>query len=266
MLDLARDQGITLLDTANAYGTAERILGEQRAAERGFRIVTKTAPIRSLDIGDEEVALMNAAFFESLQHLETDRVYGLLVHRADELLLPGGDRLWSALQTLKTTDRVEKVGVSVYYPEQIETILPRFPIDLVQLPFNLYDQRFSQSGMLDRLKQAGIEVHARSAFLQGLLLMSPESLPVHFDSIRSHHVRLHQRMKESKASALEVSLGFCLQQADIDAVIVGCETADQLADIIFRSNKLPDSVLRSFASFSVDDVDIIVPPNWSKNS
>jgi aryl-alcohol dehydrogenase-like predicted oxidoreductase len=266
LLDLAKDQGIRLIDTAKAYGTAETVLGAQRAAERGFRIVTKTLPTRSLSFGDEEIARITGAFGESLQSLNTDHVYALLVHRPEELLSRGGGRLWSALQALKERGQVRKVGVSAYDPEQLKGILPRYSIDIVQIPFNLYDQRFKRSGMLNRLKESGIEVHARSAFLQGLLLMRPEALPAHFESIRSHHARLHQRIEQSKSSALEVSLAFCLGQPEIDVVVVGCETADQLSEILFRSDLLPSDFLGSFAPFNVDDPDIVLPPNWPKSS
>ncbi len=261
MLQLAQDHGITLLDTAHSYGEAEKVLGRQGISSTSFRVITKTLPIKSGSIGEQDAALVTAAFRESLQRLQCARVYGLLVHQADNLLMPGSERLWAALQALKTHGLVEKIGVSVYHPHQIRNILDRFRIDLVQLPFNLYDQRFAQTGLLRRLKQDGVEVHARSAFLQGLLLMPPDKLPDFFGVIRNHHARLHRQIGEANLTPLEACLQFCLTQADLDQVIVGCETAAQLAEILGAVKKV-GSYLPGPESYSLDDESIINPSRW----
>lgn len=86
------------------------------------------------------------------------------MHRADDLFVPGGERLMAALTDLKQQGLVAKIGVSVYNAEQIDQVLDRFAIDLVQLPISVLDQRLLRSGHLRKLKSAGVEVHARSVF------------------------------------------------------------------------------------------------------
>jgi len=261
LMQTAMRYGVTLLDTARAYGEAEKVLGEHGVASQGFRVVTKTLPVGPGAVDEQAAALVAAAFLESLRWLKCDQVYGLLVHHADNLLAAGGERLWAILQDFKAQRRVAKIGASVYRPDQLETILERYRIDLVQLPFNLYDQRFVQTGMLGRLKQAGIEIHARGAFLQGLLLFPPADLPEQFDVIRDHHARLHQRISEAGLTPVQACLGFCLDQADIDQVIVGCETVKQFDEILGAAEQC-GARLSAPESCSVSDPSIIDPSAW----
>lgn len=261
----AKQHGIMLLDTAHAYGGAEKALGGQGVVSMGFRVVTKTLPCDSSNITERDAALVSAAFLESLRWLNCTQVYGLLIHHADNLLAAGGDRLWAILQGFKAQNRVKKIGVSVYRPDQLETILDRYPIDLVQLPLNLYDQRFMQTGLLGHLKEAGVEIHTRSAFLQGLLLFPPAQLPGHFSAIRKHHARLHRQISEAGLTPLEACLRFCLAQADIDQVIVGCETLGQFEEILAVAEQ-DGAYLPAPGFFSLRDETIIDPSMWQKRA
>lgn len=263
MLRLAKQHCVMLLDTAGTYGDAESTLGKQAAAEQGFKIVTKTPPVTSKNIRDQDVSRVAVALRESLQRLQCEQVYGLLVHHADNLLLGDGERLWGALQELKSRGLVTKIGVSVYEPRQLSRILDRYPIDLVQLPFNLYDQRFLRAGLLDRLKSLGVEVHSRSAFLQGLLLMPPDSLSTSFESIRVHHARLYRALDTAGLTPLEGSLRFCLTQFQVDRVIVGCESSGQLGEIL-RVASGDNAGLSHPESFAVEDESIVNPSRWSR--
>jgi aryl-alcohol dehydrogenase-like predicted oxidoreductase len=262
ILQIAKNHGITLLDTAYAYGEAETVLGGQNVATQGFRVVTKTLSLTSADISVQDTALVSTAFVTSLQRLRCAQVYGLLIHQADHLTMSGGDRLWGTLETLKAKRMVQKIGVSVYHPHQVERILERYRIDLIQLPFNIYDQRFSKTGLLRKLRQAGVEVHVRSAFLQGLLLVPPDRLPERFNIIRDHHARFYSQIYESGLTPVEACLRFCLDQADIDQVIVGCETAEQLVEILATVKK-EHIGLQGPESYSVSDDSIIDPSRWS---
>lgn len=263
MLRLARESGVMLLDTAHAYGDAESVIGQHREVWNGWRIVTKTLSVQSVDFGDEETVAVSNAFDESIRRLKCSRVFGLLVHHAENLLSPGGDRLWRKLQELKTQALVSKIGVSVYEPEQLGQILDRYPIDLVQVPFNLYDQRFLRTGMLDRLKSSSVEIHVRSAFLQGLLLLSPDHLPEQFSAIQGHHARLYHGCDASGVTPLEGCLRFCLVHPQIDNVIVGCESQNQLGEILRAANGTSTCLPRP-ESFAVEDDSVINPVRWRR--
>lgn len=263
MLRLAKQHGAMLLDTACTYGDAEAALGNHAAAAQGFKIVTKTPPIKLENIRELDISRVVAAFEESLQRLQCEQVYGLLVHHEDNLLIAESERLWGALQELKSQGLVSKIGVSVYEPGQISRILDQYQIDLVQLPFNLYDQRFLRAGLLDRLKSCGIEVHARSVFLQGLLLMPPDRLPSGFEAIRDQHARLYRELGAAGQTPLEGSLRFCLAQSQIDHVIVGCETQKQLGEILRVASE--DNVCVLYPeSFAVENESVINPTRWAR--
>ncbi|MCG3771037.1 MAG: hypothetical protein JW384_02217 [Nitrosomonadaceae bacterium] len=261
MLRVAKQHGVMLLDTACTYGEAEARLGSQGATAQGFQIVTKVTPIKSSVIRDEDVGLVRLTFLDSLRLLQCKQVYGLLVHHAADLLQAGGERLWAALQDLKVQGHVGKIGVSVYNPAQLEKVLESYDIDLVQLPFNIYDQRFAQTGLLKQLKGNGVEVHARSAYLQGLLLLPAKNLPEHFHRIRNLQAQSHRNIREQGLVPREACLRFCLDHPHIDQVVVGVETLQQLVEIIDASK--PGVGNLSWAeSSAITDQQIINPSMW----
>jgi aryl-alcohol dehydrogenase-like predicted oxidoreductase len=244
ILQAAARAGLTLIDTAPAYGCSEAALGAALPAAHGFRLVTKVGPIAKPCIGTEDIHAAEAALYRSLARLRIDRVYGLLAHRAEDLLAPGGERLYAALLGWKSAGQTTKIGVSVYEAAQIDAILARYAIDMIQIPFSLADQRLLTSGHLLELKRRGIEVHARSVFLQGLLLMNPAALPAFFEPIRSGLTALHATCRSHRLTPLEACLGFVLHQPLIDHVVAGVCDRSQL-DALLNATKakrtLPDS-------------------------
>ncbi|MDP1682594.1 MAG: aldo/keto reductase [Burkholderiales bacterium] len=254
--------GISLLDTAHVYGDAESVIGQNADKSHEWQIVTKTLPIQSKVFGDVEATAIYEAFDKSLRRLRRPSVYGLMVHSAENLLLPGADRLWGVLQEIKSKGLASKIGVSVYTPDELSRILDAYSVDLVQLPLNLYDQRFLRTGLLDRLKLSGIEVHARSAFLQGLLLMPMEQLPEKFNEIRDHHMHFQRQCDASGISPLEASLRFCLNQSTIDRVIVGCETLSQFTENL-EAARNTEACLSAPELFALEDDFAIDPRRWS---
>lgn len=262
ILAAARTAGVSMLDTAYAYGSAEQVIGELNAATRTFDIVTKPLPVRAESIDAAHCAAVEAALEDSARRLRRDTVYALLVHNADNLLLPGAERLWALLERHRAAGKVGRIGVSVYSPEQCAAILERFPIEIVQLPFNIYDQRFLTSGALADLKARGVEIHARSAFLQGLLLMAPTDLPPHFAAIREHHAALGALFAAQGISPLAGALHFCLEQPLLDRIVVGCETAEQFGEIRAAATGPAPAVL--YSDFAVSDPAILEPSRWPK--
>ena len=168
ILDFARRSNITTLDTASGYGNSEQVLGDVNTCD--FKIVTKTRNFNQAVIGNKEINLLTSDFNKSLKLLKQKSVYGVLVHNANDLLKPGADKIIKQLQILKQKGQITKIGVSIYSEEQLQKIIDSFDIDLVQLPFNILDKRLKDSGILNNIFSQGIEIHARSVFLQGLFL------------------------------------------------------------------------------------------------
>jgi aryl-alcohol dehydrogenase-like predicted oxidoreductase len=256
----ARDSAISVIDTAYAYGDSETVLGRILSRDRNVRIVTKTPRIWNEQISPVDIESVNAAFDASLKRLCRSKVYGLLIHNADDLLKSGGDRLWNWLESAKADGRAEKIGVSVNSPEQLDRLLSCYRgIELVQLPLNIYDQRFARSGLLGFLRLEHIEAHARSAFLQGLLLMAPERLPDQFSAIRQHQADLHQWLRTRGFSPLAGALSAAISNPNVDVVVVGCESLRQLQEIITAAS---DARACDLDRFAIADENIINPSRW----
>jgi len=241
MLQLAVSNGIDTLDTAIAYGESEVALGQ--AGTQGFNVVTKlpALPDDCLDVISWVMEQVDA----SITRLGVSSVYALLLHRPEQLLGPHGKELYEALYALKECGKVQKVGVSIYNPLELDALTRLFHFDLVQAPFNIIDTRLYRTGWLERLKDDEVEIHTRSAFLQGLLLMAEGGVPSKFTPWSDLFKRWHIWLAEHHVSALQACLAFSLSFPEIDRVIVGADSVDQLFQIIKAScltlpGNLPD--------------------------
>ena len=257
MARLASDNGIDTLDTAMAYGESEKYLGEIDV--ENFKVVTKLPgmPSGSLDINNwihEQVS-------SSLVRLGIGQVYGLLLHKSEDLLGPNGPELYRALDSLKEKGLVKKIGISIYSPNELEALKNAFSFDLIQTPFNLIDQRLLHSGWMKKLKDSGVEIHTRSAFLQGLLLMKEIDIPPKFSPWKHLWKKWHDWLAENNISALQGSLAFPLSFPEITRVVVGADSHQQLKEIINATSNLLNTDLPNLLSA---DENLINPVNWSK--
>lgn len=255
MLQFAAANGINTLDTAIAYGDSESCLGE--LGVHNFNVVTKLPALPS-DCADVSGWVQHQVSM-SLSRLGISKVYGLLLHRSEQLLGSSGVALYHALQALKETSQVQKIGISIYSPSELDMLIPRYRVDLIQAPFNLVDQRLSSSGWLERLKEDDVEIHTRSSFLQGLLLMSKADLPSKFSPWAGLWDTWHKWVFENEGSALQACLAFPLSYAEIDRVVVGADSQGQLEQIVSAANKLLQTDL---PDIHCDDEKLINPANW----
>lgn len=260
ILDMAQAAGLRILDTAAAYGMSEEVLGQALRSPHEFAIVTKTPRIGKQVLSDSDVRTVLESFHESLRKLQTETVYGLLVHHCPDVLTENGSLLMQALQELKSQGRVAKIGVSVYTGEQIDHVLEQYDIDLIQLPLNVLDQRLLQSGHLQKLRARGVEIHSRSAFLQGLLLMEPEQLQARFDCVRAHLIAYHATLRQHQLSPLQGALTFLEQVRELDHVIVGVNTREQLREILAAQALAPAGL--DFSQYAWYDEDVLDPSRW----
>jgi aryl-alcohol dehydrogenase-like predicted oxidoreductase len=259
ILNYARLKGIDLLDTAPTYGNSEKILG--RVNISNLKVVTKTRHFDSLEINNNDVKFLNNDFHHSLKDLKQDSVYGVLIHNADDLLKPGAEKLFDQLQELKQAEKIVKIGVSVYDHSQLQSILDNFDMDLVQLPFNILDRRMIDSGMLATLRSKGTEVHARSVFLQGLLLMTEQSRPGKFKRWEALWKVWHEWLNDNQITALEATIRHAISMPEISKVLVGVDTVDQLKEIVMATpGVLPDIPPEMFTN----DADLLNPSNWGQ--
>ena len=260
ILATAHELGVRFIDTAALYGDSEEVIGRAMPPDTYFNIVTKTVAFSKEILNEVDAQHLEDAFHASLLKLRMPSVYGLLMHRAEDLLVPGGDLLMNRLLQLKRKGFVSKIGVSVYSGDQIDQVLDRFSIDLIQLPINVLDQRLLQSTHLEKLKRAGVEIHARSVFLQGLLLMEQQDIPSYFNGVREQLDAYHRIIKERGLTPLQAALGFVSGIPEIDQIICGVNNSEQLREVCEATQAAVD--WREFTNFAVADESIVNPSLW----
>ena len=248
ILDLAKNNGIYTIDTSANYGNSEQVLGE--VGVNDCQIITKTIPLK----GDVNTVI--DSFYQSLKKLNIEQVEGLLIHNFDDIKSKNFDLLFKRLNEFKKEDIVKKIGFSTYTPEQIDFLLENFDFDLIQLPFNVFDVRLIEGGQLQTLKNKRIEVHARSVFLQGVLLDFYHDSN-HFITWQEQFKKYQVVVKESGMSLLEYALNFVLNIQEIDKVLVGVNSEVQLDEIMQSVKK---SV--SLESYPIDDINLLNPSLW----
>ncbi|GGI82175.1 aldo/keto reductase [Legionella impletisoli] len=262
ILDLSRSYGINTLDTAYVYGNAEESLGFIIEKDL-FQIITKTKPVTQSSITNSVINQIKKGIQLSFNRLQQQKIYGLLVHHGEELLLKNGERLFDLLKTYKEKEQISKIGVSVYTVEAAMKIVEKYPIDLIQVPLNMLDQRMSNSGMLKILKEKDIEIHVRSAFLQGVLLENKKNLSKNFDRIHEQLANLEQLSSETGVSKLAIALSYLKSISEIDKIIIGVLNTIQLEECVSAFNTdIPQKI--NYQIFECKDNMIINPSNWEK--
>lgn len=256
IMNHAQISGIDTIDTAAAYGNSEQVLGDFGVSN--WNVVTKL-PSYSIEPNNMDSWLIECVN-NSTKRLNVDNLYGLLLHDPSVLLKPNGKYLAQILKDLRSSGRIKNIGFSIYSPEILPSILSILRPDIVQVPFNILDQRIVKSGWLNSLASDGITVHVRSIFLQGLLLQEPENRPAYFDRWSGTLSKWDFLVKKIGHSRTALCLGFVKQFEQIDRVIVGIDNASHLEQLV-KDFSLNIDV--NPQHLSIEDSSLIDPFNWS---
>lgn len=256
ILELATAQRINMLDTATSYGDSELRLGA--IGIPNWQVVSKLPAVPD---GCADIAgWVTDSAHASLRRLGLQSHYGLLLHRPQQLLDADGDQIFLALQNLKTMGLVEKIGISIYDPAELDALFPRFEFDIVQAPFNLLDRRMINSGWMNRLANSGTELHVRSIFLQGLLLMTQSERPSKFNRWQQLWSAYSEWLRSDEITPLQACVRYSLSFAEVTRVIVGVDAAHQLREIVEATG---GSIPKVPSSLQVQDCDLINPSQWA---
>jgi aryl-alcohol dehydrogenase-like predicted oxidoreductase len=261
ILAYAIEAGVRYVDTAAGYDDAEVLLGRLLPSDHAMRIVTKTQPVADQAIEPRHARELTETLQRSRDRLRVEQLYGLLLHHVSDLAKPGAEYLVEALKEARARRLVSRIGVSIYDADELGLAEGRFAPDLVQLPLNVLDRRLLDAGSLARLKTRGAEIHARSVFLQGLLLMEPLELPDYFMSMRNSLTALRRRWEESALQPLAGCLAFVLGCPEVDAVIVGVNRRSELEQIDAAAANLADQDIDLGAIPAVDPT-YFNPSRW----
>ncbi|MDA9148569.1 aldo/keto reductase [Alphaproteobacteria bacterium] len=256
ILELAGKHGITTLDTAINYGESESVIGNIGC--KSWKIITKIPNIPCNCNSFSE--WISSTVKKSIDRLKIDKIYGVLLHHPNQLLSSNGRAIYQSLSFLKERGYVEKIGISIYNPDQLSKLRKRYDFDIVQCPMNIFDTRMLDSGWLDKLSKDNTEVHVRSIFLQGLLLMRPEVRPSSFAFYRKLWMSWDNWLESNNLSALEACVNWILGITEVNKVIVGVQSTEQLNQILNISNeRLPKMPVWS----DFLDYRLIDPTNWN---
>ncbi len=254
ILSTAGKYSIDTLDTAYGYGESEEVIGKFiNSSLSRWKIISKL-PI----CDDGEVG---AKLLQSLKRLNVPLLYGYLIHSFESYI--NNKKIWIALEKQKNEGRIEKIGFSLYRPRELALLLEEdLKIDIIQVPFSVFDQRFAS--YLPQLKKMGMEIHARSIFLQGLVFKQSFELSNEFEVIKGKIEQLNVLSAKTNLSIASLCISFVLNNDFFSKVVVGIDNLTHLNEIIEASEssaKLRD-MIPQLAELKVDDEKIILPFNW----
>ncbi len=257
ILLLAEESGVSIVDTAQAYGDAEERLGTiLKKMKSNLKTVTKL----KLSFSEKVSELVDS----SLSKLGDKNLYGVLIHEFKDFLNDNG--VYSELQFLKQQGEINKIGFSVYYPSEVEFLFNNnFDFDIIQIPYSVFDNRFKY--LLPKLKMHNIEVHTRSSFLQGLSFVRPNNLPSKLKGAKKSIEQLNKISEENEIPISALCLNFVLKNEFIDKVVVGVDSVSQLQQNLMdiKDKSLSVNVLNQLNNISISDEKIVLPFNWKVN-
>lgn len=255
IIKLAHKRGITKLDTSPLYGSSEEVLG--MIGIQDWKVITK------IDIDKKsQVSIYNQVHIsleQSRSRLRVAKHYAALVHYPYLLNKDHLSQISEAFQDAKNLGLLSKIGFSIYEPKEIENYIDLRP-DIIQAPMNVFDQSLIQTGWFDKLTAMGIEVHARSVLLQGLLTMEKNELSPFFDKFSHRFEKLEKMVKDSNTCRLQLLLGHLFNNPKLHNIIIGIHKANQLSEILDLdvSNLKPEDIY----DLAATEAELKYPYNW----
>jgi len=234
MLAYAFNHGINCLDTASLYGNAEEVIGnfikKYRKKFDKIQMISKM-PSHSLEVVSDKVWSDTMLYHaeHSITTLGIDKLYAYLFHHAGYIF---EEKAVEALASVTTKGLAEKIGVSVYSPEEAMKALEYQEIKVIQIPYNVFDQRLDQCGFFQKAKKAGVEIYARSTLLQGMVMMNPDMLPKKMSFAADYLRRFLNICSEYNIPPLQAAVGYVSASPYIDYMVFGADNKKQLAEYI----------------------------------
>jgi len=256
ILNLAIKNKIRLLDTSPNYGNSEKILGSYiKNNNTSFKIITKTSASNKNKL--------KLSLTQSLKRLKVKRLYGYLFHNFETF--KKRSELIETMQTFKTQKLIENIGFSLYFPNQLDYLLQnKINFDIIQLPYNIFDQRFSP--YFSKLKKMNVEIHTRSVFLQGLFFSEVKMLDSFFQKVKVKISSLRSLSANTGIPIYALCMYFVLSEKNIDHLVIGIDSEKHIKQLLsaqqYRDKVKP--LLTQLATYREENVSVIIPANWKR--
>ena len=230
ILHYGKKNNLNYLDTSSHYGGAETLLGKLNIANWKVTTKYKTEEI----LAEKEKILKNLIKLieKSKKKLGIKKIYCILLHNPELILTRYGDELYGSLQKVKSLGLISNFGYSIYNFSSLKKICKKFKPDIIQCPYNIFDRRLVIKDYLNFLKRESIEIHVRSVFLQGLLLMPLKKLPKFHRKWKNLFYKWENWLSDNKLDPVEACLNFALQTKEIDKFVLGFNNLIHLKQIL----------------------------------
>lgn len=269
ILDYATQNGIDTIDTAFAYGTAEDVVGEflkRKTVDREKLFISSKFKPNDLDDVKKEdyTSVIRKHIDTQLKRLNTEYLDAYMFHSSRYAF---NDDILESLFKVKNDGKIKHYGVSVYYPDEAKKCIESPFVDFIQLPFSIFDQRMAKEGVLDLAKQNGsTQIHSRSAFIQGLILMNENEIPPFLENAKPIVRKIDNLCKKHNISRISLAMNFVKQYDEISHLVFGVDNIDQLKENIktFKQD-FPIDILQDISKeFENIDANIVMPSLWVK--
>ncbi len=253
IFEYSKKFGIHSLDTSPRYGDVSKKISKLNLSD--WQITTKLLPANLIR------ALKNKYFYlhsfkETLKNLKVNSINTILIHKPKDLITEK-NYIFKALDEIKKTGKIKKVGLSLNSPEDFY-LAKKYPFDVIQTPLSFFDQRILKKNKLDYLVKKGIEIQARSIFLQGLALCKTSTLPKKFKKFNYYWKKRDEFLKKKNLSSKELAINFINQNNFINKIIFGVNSLSQLKSILKTKKKFIGNVKK----LSIENKKIISPYLW----
>jgi len=264
LLTKASSYQIKYIDGAQAYGNSEIILEQTLSPSHPFKPISKLAAQSNSYFTKDDIARWDQSFKLTLKRLRVSSLEALLLHSSSDLRKPGSRLLENWLLELRNHGFVRRLGLSIYSSDELDNVNPQL-LDLVQLPLSLYDQRLLQDGTVGYLRSLGSAIHARSLYLQGLLLTPSSLWPTWMsDQVRAQHERLEDLASERRFRLIDFALGFAKEQAELEAVVVGVCSVLEFDDLFRTWNSPSPWCQDEWRSWAINANSSLDPRRWPR--
>ncbi|MAL65537.1 MAG: hypothetical protein CMF94_05485 [Candidatus Marinimicrobia bacterium] len=228
IISKAKRDKIYFIDTAFSYKNSEKRIGE--LTNENFKIITKIPRIPE-NVVNLKKWLINKTN-NSLFKLKRKKIYAILIHNSKDLDDKKKSKIiLEHLESLKKKNIVKKIGVSVYNIKELKKSFNVYKFDIVQFPFNIFDNRIENSKYILKLKDQKVELHARSIFLQGLLLEDSSRIKKEFYKYKKFILKFEKWIKKKNISKIEACINHVFSSKIIDKIIVGLTTYSQFEEL-----------------------------------
>ncbi len=247
------------IDTAHDYGNSEKVIG--KFSKNKFKIISKVNVPKKLSKKKMRVYL-NKKIKISLKKLKVKSLDGLLLHNFDFFLKNKKKlhNIFNILIELKNAKLIKKIGISTYFPEKAHKYYEKFNFDIIQAPYNIFDQRLSKSKIYKLKKYKNIEIHTRSIFLQGVLIK--KEYPKYFNKWKIEMNNYFYFIKKNNINPLCYCLNFALKDKRINKIIIGFQSLIQLKEILKKSLKNNNFKNNTYKNFESKNLNLIIPGKW----